>query len=241
MKRFLSGTGLVLFIVFSLNAQIINLFTPGKPCISIRQNVQFNLVPDTKENGIGFSTIAEFDFKELKSDLGVNIADHQFDLTAHAVYWPTFFDILNFGIGFTYHLNDFPGAYYEQDFLANLYTKIKVGPYFMAWTRWGGFYKISDIHGITPDFNNIEKSMNFNLVLTWYPHPLWSCYFSCESNSYFNYPTFMSVFFNTGAEFEVIKDKFSAGVDVCTKWLDIVVVTQNISQMNLKFYGRYKL
>ena len=241
MKRLLILPAVFVFFIFSLCAQKINLFTPGKPDISIRQNIQFNLIPDTKENGIGLSTIAEFEFRELKSGVGVNIADHQYDFTVNTVYWPTFFNILNVGLGLTYHLNNYPGIYIEHDFLVNIYSKLRAGPYFMVSGSFGTFHKLSVVNGIDPDFKNVENSMNINLIFTWFPHPLWSCYFSCESNSYFNYPVFMTIFFNTGTEFQVIKDKFYTGIDLCTKWYDIVVVTQNISQMNLKVFGRYKI
>lgn len=220
---------------------VVNFFTPEFPEINIKQNLQFNLLPDSKEQGLGLSTIAEFNMRELQGDIGVNYTNHQLDFTTQIIYWPTFFNILNFGVGFSYHLNDYLGVYLEQDFLADLYTKIRIGKYFMAWTRWGGLIKLADIKDISPDFQNKERAMNFNLVLTWYPADLWSCYFSFESNSYFNYPNFMSVFFNTGAEFEVIEDKFSTGIDLCTKWYDFLVAAQNLSQLNIKIFGRYKL
>lgn len=220
---------------------VVNFFTPEFPEVNIKQSIQFNLFPDTKEQGLGLSTIVEFDMKELKADFGVNYSNSHLDFTTQIIYWPTFFNILNFGVGVAYHLNDRPGIYLEQDYIADLYTKVQVSKYFMAWTRWGGLAKYTDIRGINPDFENKQKSMNFNLVLTWYPAQLWSCYFGFESNSYFNYPNFLTVFLNTGVEFEVIENIFSTGIDICTKWYDFVVVAQNISQMNIKIFGRYKI
>lgn len=219
---------------------IIKLFTPGFSDISIKQTIQFNLVDDSKEQGVGFSTIAVFDKKEFKFDLGINYTNKQGDFTAQLVYWPTFFNILNLGAGFTYHLYDYPFYFVEQDFLLDIYAKLRIGKYYMVWTRWGGMAKLTSIDGIKT-FGKGFNSMNFNLVLTWFPSKICSCYFSFESNSYFNYPSFLTVFFNTGAEFEIVKNKFFAGLDLCTKSYDFVVATQSLSQMNLKVFGRYKI
>lgn len=241
MKRLLIGAGVLLLSVFTLNAQIVNLFTPGIPEISIKQNVQFNLIPDTKEKGVGFSTIAEFDFNELKTDLGINLANQQYDVTANAFYGPTFFNILNVGVGLTYHLNHYPSVFVEQDFLTEVFIKLQPCEKFMISTGFGGFYKFTSLNEIPADFTEFVKAFNFNLIAVWYPHDLFSCYFSYDTKSYFNYPSFLSLFLNAGVEFEVIKDRFSTGMDVCTKWYDVIVAVQNLSQLNFKIFGRYKI
>jgi len=241
MKRLLIGVWVVLFTVCSLNAEVVNFFTPVMPEISIKQNIQFNLLPDSKEKGIGFSTIADCDFNELYINTGLNYTNNQFDFTLQSVYWPTFFDIVNFGLGFTYHLYDYPHTFIEQDFLSDIYLKVKFCQYFMVWTRWGYLYKKTKVQNINTDFKNQIKTMNFNLSFNVYPHPDWTCYLTFDSNSFFNYPNFITIFLTTGVEFEAIKEKFSTGLEISTKWYDAVVVPQNISQMNLKVFGRYKI
>lgn len=245
MKRVLSVLiilmNVVAFSTAEINKQIVNFFTPGIPEISLKQNIQLNLVEDSKEAGLGVSTVVLFDLKELQGDLGFNYTNKQLDFTSQIIYWPTFFEFINFGVGVTYHLCDYPKIFIEQDFLADVYLKMQVNQYFMFWLRYGYLYKNTKIKDLPVKFKMQEECMNFNVNLTVTPFDLWSFYFSFDSTSYFNYPNFLTVFFNTGAEYEIMPEKLSVGIDVCTKWYDFVVVVQNLSQMNVKLFGKYKI
>lgn len=234
----------VLIFVFlsqSIFSKTVNFFTVETPEVSIRHDLQYNLFADTKEQGVNLSIIAQMDMKELAADIGVNLSDRYVDFTTQAVYWPTFFDTMNLGVGFTYHLFQYSDIFTEQDVFADLCAKFQLGQYFQILTRIGSFTKFTNIKLISPDLKIINQSININFALYFNPLDFLSCYVSFDSNSYFNYPNFFTAFLATGVEVDIVKNKFSTGIDITTKWYDLIVSVQTINQVNMKIYGRYKI
>lgn len=217
----------------------INFFTAERPAFSVKQNIQFNLWQDSKERGIGFSTIAGFDMKELTGSLGVNFTNGNYDFTTEVIYWPRFFDLFNLGLGFRYHLYDYVGVFLENDFLFNSYFKIQPLSWLCLFANCGYFYKLSVIDGFDEPLGN--NSFNLNSGLYIYPDDRWTLSLSLLTTNYFNCPLFFTAIFETGAEFEVLPANFSTGLELSAKFYDIFVNSQDLSQFNIKIYGRLKI
>ncbi|MCR5187994.1 MAG: hypothetical protein K6C97_03590 [Treponema sp.] len=217
----------------------IIFFTAERPAFSVKQNIQFNLWQDSKERGIGFSTIADFDMKELTGSLGVNFCNGNYDFTTEIIYWPTFFELFNLGFGFRYHLYDYVGVFVENDFLFNSYFKIQPLSWLCLFANCGYFYKLSVLDGFDAPLEN--KSFNINSGLYFYPDESWTLSLSFLTINYFNCPLFFTLILETGAEFEVLPSRFSTGLDLSAKFYDVFVNSQDLSQFNIRIYGRLKI
>lgn len=241
MKK-IAGFLSTLFFSMLLFAKPVNFFTPESPEIEIQPSVNINVIPDSKDSGLGISTIARFDMKELVWDAGINYVNKQFDLTTQVIYWPTFFDKINFGVGFTYHFYGYPSSFYENDIFADVYLRWRFTKYFELYTRYGFMGKYTLIP-IIQDAEPVLKNgtMNFDLILTCYPAEKWNFYTQFSSATYFDYPVFMSIFLNNGVETVVYKDEITIGINLNTKWYDGIVVSLNVGQMSINIYGKIKL
>lgn len=231
-----------LFFSILLFAKPVNFFTPCIPKIEIQPSINVNLIADSKDDGLGISTIAHFDMKELVWDAGINYVNNQFDFTTQVIYWPTFFEKINFGVGFTYHFYDYPDSFVEHDIFADVYLRWRFTKYFELYTRYGFMGKytvIPVIKDAVPLLKN--ETMNFDLIFTCYPADKWNFYTQFSSATYFDYPVFMSIFLNNGVETVIYKEEVAIGIETISKWYDGVVVNLNIGQMSINFYGKIKL
>lgn len=237
-KPFLISAVIILSAVTAF-AQNVNFFTPEMPSFSIKQNLQFNLVQDSKYQGIGTSIITDFDMKELYGSLGVNFVNGNFDITTEVVYWPTFFDKFNAGVGVVYHLYDYVGEFTENDFLFDLYFKIKIKNWMTFYQKLGFSRKAAVLE--TLDDTICNNSFNIDSILYFYPSDRWTLFFQFSSVNYFDYPLFFTAMFNTGAEFDVVPSIFSTGIDINTEFYNFVVNSQDLGQMNVKVFGRLRI
>lgn len=230
---------LIITVTVSAHAQVVEFFTPAVPKFSVKQNVQFNFWPDSKEKGLGLSVAGDFDMKQLHGDMGVNFCNGNIDFTTQVIYWPVFFNRFNLGIGFTYHLFNYTEVFKENDFLFNVCFKMDILDW-LAFSFMGGYFqKITLIDGFDkPVFN---PSIDVNAKFLFYPGDNWTLYFQFSSYNLFNYPLFFSAMFSTGAEFDIVPGSFSTGLDLNTKFYDFIVNSQDCSQFNLVVYGRFKI
>ena len=219
----------------------VNFFTPKRPEISVKQNVQFNILQDSKERSIGFSTIADFDMKELNGSLGLNLSSNIVEFTTEIVYEPTFFNLFNLGVGGIYHIYQFMEMFTEQDVLLCGYFKINLNSLFEVSFRAGCFQKRSELLKVKKNNIFYDNKINIITLLNFYPNDLWKLYFEFGTSNYFNYPLFFTGIFTFGGEFDLVKNKYSLGIDLTAKFYDMVVNNQDLSQLNVRIFGRYKI
>ena len=217
----------------------INFFTAEIPEFYVRQDLQFNLWQDSKDRAIGFSTMTGFDMNELSASIGASFNNSNCNFTTKVIYWPTFFERFNFGLGITYHLLEFSNIFYENDFIADINFKMKLASWLSFYLNCGYFYKLSILSNFGECLEN--NSLNVNSGILIYPNDRWTLAFEFTSSNYFNYPLFFTAMFNTWAEFVVIPERFSTGVGVNTRFYDFFVNSQDLSHLSLNIFMRYKI
>lgn len=238
MKKLILVLSIAVAYTCSAFAFPVTFFTPEPPEITLKTNLQANILDDVKNEGLGISSIVKFDFDELICDAGVNYVNNQFDFTTQLIYWPKFFDKFYTGFGLTYHFYDYPKMFTEHDFFIDWYLKINFNEYFELYTRYGLFLKTS----VIPDVITCQsRTMNFELYLNFFPSEKWCCYGYFNSNSYFDYPLFLTLFFGTGFETEIIEDKISVGMELSTKWYDGIVVALNPGHVAMSMFCKVKI
>lgn len=238
MKKIVVFFLLVNLYISSLCAFSVTFFTPAPPKITIKNEVKINFLSDVKNKGPGISSSASFDFDELVCDAGFNLVNGQWDFTTQCIYWPKFGNLLYTGFGFTYHLYNYPASFIENDFFLDWYLKINFSEIFQVYTRYGLFVKDSIVYDTA---ECVSTTMNFELYLNFFPSEKWCCYGFFNSSSYFDYPLFLTLFFGTGVENEVVQNKVIVGMELLTKWYDGVVVSMNPGHVALDFYCKVKL
>lgn len=227
--------------IFSVS---VKFFTPEKPEITIKPAIQMSFWPDNKNTGFDFSTIAYFDMHELLWDAGFNINSDNMDFTTQAIYWPAFGKRhqFNLGVAVTYHLYNYYSTFAENDWFIDVCYKHVYSDYFELRTRCGLMIKSTQIYSVKdymPYLTN--KTMNFDLKLSWFPGKNWICYASLASNSYFNYPNFLSIFMGTGVEYKIPEKNISIGLDLYSIWYDGIVVAINPGLFTGSLFMKVKL
>lgn len=224
---------------FAGESDKVNFFTAEMPSFYVRQDMQFNLWSDSKERGIGFSTITGFDMKELSANIGASFNNGNCNFTTRVIYWPTFFDQFNLGLGVTYHLLEYSNTFYEHDFFCNVHFKWDPFSWMSCYFNGGYFYKLSILSNFGQKLDN--NSMNISSGVLFYPNERWTLALEFTSSDYFNYPLFFTAMFNTWAEFVVIPQRFSTGLEINTRFYDFFVNSQDLSHLSLNVFMRYKI
>lgn len=232
-----------LILVLLIGAEVfassfVNLFTPEAPEISILNGLQVNIKPDEKNQNLGFSTVLSINMKELCTDFGFKVAAGKMDAVAKIIYWPTFFGKINVGTGITYHFYEFEDSFTEHDLLGGLYLFWKKGPVFDLYTRFNYMAKMAVIPAVySAKPVVLSQSFNFEFVVRWTIYDRITVFSSFCTNSYFDYPLFITPFFSSGFEAKIV-DHVNAGFDISSKWLDMFTVPSNMTQFDITLFCR---
>lgn len=219
-----------LFFIISaieLSAKSVNFFTTSKPVFLIRQAISFNILESEEDTFLGFSTKFSADMKELFASTGLQTVNKDTDFTFQTIYWPTFFDCLNAGPEFKYHVQKRKNVFTEHDILASFNFKIKIKDFFTVFSQIGYHKKITQIDVIKESAPYlICDSISVGIGLFFFFAKKIEFYFSSKTNSYFCYPIFCSPVYECGILVNLMQ-QFSFGVEFSSKWIDMFTVSSS--------------
>lgn len=212
------------------NTKKVNFFTFEKPAVKLHTDIQFNVLPDLKNSGIGFSETALVDMKELVFQAGIKQTGTLFDASAEVVYWPTFNNWLNFGVGVIYHFYNYPDEFHEHDILASFYFNFDISKVFKLYFRIGNASKIAVVNEVSKAYGPVLEPLmvSLDLIASFYLGNGWRIFQTFSTNKFYDYPAFDTFFFTLGFDKQISKS-LVLGFNITSKWTDLVIVSHNMT------------
>lgn len=236
MKRF--GVA-VLFLLFSsfLQAQTVNFFTPEMDW-SITSGLGF-------ENGSDFAPLttsvdisAELNMKEFYANFGNKFQPSQIDLTAEAVYWPTFWDCFNAGAGSIFHIVHYSKLFVEADILTGIYLGYHTPKKLDCMLNFLYHRKIARIYEIQDDVPWIcNNSIAFKTLVNYRPVENLTLNLTISSYSPYRYMLFLAPDFSLSAEYRFF-ELFSAGAQLELQYIDMFTLSSNLNSIDVRIFGK---
>lgn len=240
MKKIIHSVfGLIFFLFFPsfAAAKIVNFFTP-----QLNWSVTNGLA---LENGADFAPMttavdisADLNMREIQANAGFLLQPSQVDFSTEVVYWPTFFNCFNAGVGTILHFVSCHDIFTEVDFLSGVYLSYHTPKKFDCMLNFlyhGKSARIFAIEDDVPELKNssiaLKTEFNFRPI-----KPLNLC-LSVSSYSMYRYMLWFAPDFSLSADYKFL-DMFAVGGQIEIQYIDMFTLSSNLNSIGIRIYGR---
>ena len=240
MKKIIHSVfGLIFFLFFPsfAAAKIVNFFTP-----QLNWSVTNGLA---LENGADFAPMttavdisADLNMREIQANAGFFLQPSQVDFSTEVVYWPTFFNCFNAGVGTILHFVSCHDIFTEVDFLSGVYLSYHTPKKFDCMLNFlyhGKSARIFAIEDDVPELKNssiaLKTEFNFRPI-----KPLNLC-LSVSSYSMYRYMLWFAPDFSLSADYKFL-DMFAVGGQIEIQYIDMFTLSSNLNSIGIRIYGR---
>lgn len=240
MKKIIHSVfGLIFFLFFPsfAAAKIVNFFTP-----QLNWSVTNGLA---LENGADFAPMttavdisADLNMREIQANAGFLLQPSQVDFSTEVVYWPTFFNCFNAGVGTILHFVSCHDIFTEVDFLSGVYLSYHTPKKFDCMLNFlyhGKSVRIFAIEDDVPELKNssiaLKTEFNFRPI-----KPLNLC-LSVSSYSMYRYMLWFAPDFSLSADYKFL-DMFAVGGQIEIQYIDMFTLSSNLNSIGIRIYGR---
>lgn len=220
--------------------KLVNFWTPEQNW-SVR--FQFNI-----EDSSDYLTIMAFpdfscslDMKEFRFNAGFRLFSNIFDFSSEFVYWPTFFRVLNVGVGSIFHINCVPKNFIETDFLIGGYLKYQPAKWFYVSLNF--LYMLKNSHIYISDSETFRLKNNdkaFDLNFSFFPISPLHIYFNFSSYTQYKYMLYASPVFALGVSYR-FPQKISVGLSADVQYIDFFTLSANLACVNFKAFVDFRI
>lgn len=240
MKKIIHSVfGLIFFLFFPsfAAAKIVNFFTP-----QLNWSVTNGLA---LENGADFAPMttavdisADLNMREIQANAGFLLQPSQVDFSTEVVYWPTFFNCFNAGVGTVFHFVSCHDIFTEVDFLSGVYLSYHTPKKFDCMLNFLYHGKSAHIFAIEDDVPELKNSsIAFKTEFNFRPiKPLNLC-LSVSSYSMYRYMLWFAPDFSLSADYKFL-DMFAVGGQIEIQYIDMFTLSSNLNSIGIRIYGR---
>ncbi len=197
------------------------------------------------ENGADFAPMTssvdisvDLNMNEIKANIGSLMQPSQVDFSTEIIYWPTFFNCFNAGVGMIFHKMDYSKLFSEYDFLTGFYLSYHTKNKFDCMANFLYHGKAAKIEAIEDDVSLLKNSsIAFKTEVNFRPIKPLNLNLSISSYSQFRYMLFLAPDFSFSADYKFF-DTFSIGSELEIQYIDLFTLSSNLNSIDLRFYGR---
>ncbi len=238
-KIFHSVLFFAVFFIFSTfsYAEIVSFFTPQK-----KWGVTTGL---SLENGADFAPLTsavdlsvDLNMREICANAGIFVQPSQVDFSTETVYWPTFFNCFNAGVGSVLHFVHCNDIFVEFDYLSGVYLSYHTPKKFDCMLNFLYHEKNSRIFAIKDDVPWLKnRSIAFKTEFNFRPISQLNLNLTISSYSMYRYMLWFAPDFSFSADYKFF-DMFAVGGQVEIQYIDMFTLSSNLNSIDLRIYGR---
>lgn len=231
---------ILLFAPICSYSEVVSFFTTEQEW-SFVTGLSLENGKDFAQNTAAVDFSAFCDMKELQMNAGFKFQPSQLDFTTEAIYAPTFFDRVNFGMDMVIHTNYYHDVYVEVDYLVGPYAKYYTAKKFDCMLNFLYFSKNARIFAIEDKVPWLKNdTIAFKTEFNYRPVDWVNIFLAISSYSQYRYMLFFAPDFKLGAEFDILP-VFSIGTQVEVQYIDMFTLSSNLNSVDLRIYSRITL
>lgn len=231
---------ILIFFSTTCFAEVVNFFTP-QPQWSFITGLSLENGKDFAQNTAAVDFSAFCNMKELKMNGGLKFQPSQFDFTTEAIYAPTFFNCVNFGVNTLLHTNYYHDIYVEVDWLVGPYISYHTAKKFDCMLNFCYFSKNARIFAIEDKVPWLKNdTIAFKTEFNYRPADWVDVFLAVSSYTQYRYMLFFAPDFKVGAEFNILP-VFAIGTQVEVQYIDMFTLSSNLNSIDLRIYSRISL
>lgn len=229
----------VFFLIFSAfsYAEVVIFFTP-----KMRWSITNGL---SLENGADFAPLTsavdlsvDLDMQEIRSNAGIFVQPSQVDFSTEIIYWPTFFNCFNAGVGSIFHFVHCNDIFVEFDYLSGVYLSYHTPKKFDCMLNFLYHGKAARIFAIQDDVPWLKNSsIAFRTEFNFRPVSQLNLNLSVSSYSMYRYMLWFAPDFSFSADYKFF-DMFAVGGQIEIQYIDMFTLSSNLNSIDLRIYGR---
>ena len=229
----------IIFLFFSVfsYAEIVNFFTP-KMQWSVTNGLSF-------ENGADFAPLTsavdisvDLNMQEIRVNAGNLVQPSQVDFSTEFIYWPTFFNCFNAGVGTIFHFVHCNDIFSEFDYLSGAYLSFHTPKKFDCMANFLYHGKAARIFAIKDDVPWLKNnSIAFKTEFNFRPISQLNLNLSVSSYSMYRYMFWFAPDFSFSADYKFF-DMFAVGGQIEIQYIDMFTLSSNLNSIDIRIYGR---
>lgn len=225
----------VFFCSGALSAKGVKFFTP-----EMHWAVENGVALESKGKGAPVFARTDINFaldmKELYVSSGVQMRMNAYDITAEAVYWPSFFSWLNIGAGMIFHTQIDPECFVEYDFLYGLFAKVSPLDWLSFSVNMLRLRKTARIWTADSDSLRIKNgNLAFSVGAVIKPVERLAISLDFSSYSYYRVMLFLAPDFKLGVSYKTAPS-VTVGSEVDVQYIDMFTLSANLNSVNFRAY-----
>lgn len=197
----------------------------------------YPIQPSLKNESLSLSSIVYLDFSSIDVNGGFRFSPYSTDSVFNFLVTPLKLNIFELGAGCGYHFYDYFTSFVEHDIILNSHVAFLKDNIFRLQLNMGSFFKATFFKNKIITNNLWTPTIFLSLSFVWNINEHFRFFISASSIDYFDYSVIGTPFFKSGVDL-IFSDKLSFGADYTMKFIDMIAVAENISEMLLSIYAR---
>ena len=176
--------------------------------------------------------------QEIRSNAGIFVQPSQVDFSTEIIYWPTFFNCFNAGVGSIFHFVHCNDIFVEFDYLSGVYLSYHTPKKFDCMLNFLYHGKAARIFAIQDDVPWLKNSsIAFRTEFNFRPVSQLNLNLSVSSYSMYRYMLWFAPDFSFSADYKFF-DMFAVGGQIEIQYIDMFTLSSNLNSIDLRIYGR---
>lgn len=215
----------------------INFFSTEKRMF-VENGISLENGGDFIPNTIGMDFLFCLNMKEFICMAGIENSQEGFNFATQLVYWPSYKNIFNLGVGSIFHVYNKRDEFNEINFLPGIFCKYKIGNNFFIMANFLYLLKSSYFYCLGLDsFNLINNNIAFSIKASYKIKNLMNVYTELSSYTLYRYMLYFAPLFKMGLNFTLI-DNVNFGTEIEFQYIDMFTLSANCNSVNLRAFLR---